>query len=98
MAGGRQSADCPAEKGHRHGVEAVRRTVQAAIELGIGHLTLFSFSLENWSRPEREIRDLMGLLKRFIRRDLADLHENDVKIRVIGERLGCGSRYPAVDR
>jgi len=78
----------PRGEGHRHGVEAVRRTVQAAIELGIDHLTLFSFSLENWSRPEREIRDLMGLLKRFIRRDLADLHENDVKIRVIGERKG----------
>ena len=78
----------PRREGHRHGVEAVRRTVQASIELGIGHLTLFSFSMENWSRPEREIRDLMGLLKRFIRRDLADLHENNVKIRVIGERNG----------
>lgn len=75
----------PRGEGHRHGVEAVRRTVQAAIELKIGYLTLYSFSKENWSRPEPEIRDLMGLLKRFIRRDLADLHENNVRIRVIGE-------------
>ena len=51
------------------GVEAVRRTVRAAIELNIPYLTLFSFSSENWARPVSEIDDLMGLLKRFIRRD-----------------------------
>ncbi|MGI9382151.1 MAG: isoprenyl transferase [Methyloligellaceae bacterium] len=74
--------------GHRHGVESVRRTVRAAIELNISYLTLFSFSSENWSRPREEILDLMGLLKRFIRQDLADLHKHGVKIRVIGERSG----------
>ena len=78
----------PRSEGHRHGVESVRNVVQAAIELEIGYLTLFSFSSENWSRPQTEIRDLMGLLKRYIRRDLADLHKNDVKIRVIGVRAG----------
>lgn len=75
-------------EGHRYGVEAVREAVRAAIELGIPHLTLFSFSSENWSRPQQEIRDLMELLKRFIRTDLADLHKHGVRIRVIGERSG----------
>jgi undecaprenyl diphosphate synthase len=78
----------PRAEGHRQGVESVRRTVNAAQELGITHLTLFSFSSENWSRPRQEINDLFGLLRRFIRRDLADLHKNGVKIRVIGTRAG----------
>lgn len=76
----------PRSVGHRKGVEAVRRTVRAAIELGIPILTLYSFSSENWSRPPDEIDDLMGLMKRFIRRDLAELHQAGVRIRVIGER------------
>ncbi len=74
----------PRAEGHRRGVEAVRACVRAAIELGIGHLTLYTFSSENWRRPHDEITDLMGLLKLFIRRDLADLHEQNVKIKVIG--------------
>ena len=78
----------PRTEGHRQGVESVRRTVNAAQDLGITHLTLFSFSSENWSRPRQEINDLFGLLRRFIRRDLADLHKNGVKIRVIGTRAG----------
>jgi len=78
----------PRVEGHRQGVESVRRTVEAAMELGINHLTLFSFSSENWSRPRQEIHDLFGLLRRFIRRDLAELHKNGVKIRVIGARAG----------
>ncbi len=56
------------------------------MELGVTHLTLFSFSSENWSRPVQEIRDLFGLLRRFVRRDLAELHRNGVRIRVIGSR------------
>jgi len=78
----------PRAEGHRRGVESVRRTVEAALELGITHLTLFSFSSENWTRPKQEISDLFGLLRRFVRRDLADLHKNGVKIRVIGTRNG----------
>src|SRR6187397_1156640 len=70
----------------RRGVEALRRTVRAAGELGIGFLTIFSFSAENWSRPPSEIRELMALLRRFIRNDLAELHRSGVKVRVIGER------------
>ncbi len=76
----------PRGEGHRRGVEALRKTVRAAGELGIGFLTIFSFSAENWSRPVSEIRDLMGLLRRFVRNDLAELHRNGVKVRVIGER------------
>src|SRR5881227_3411384 len=76
----------PRGEGHRRGVEALRRTVRAAGDLGIAFLTIFSFSAENWSRPPAEIRELMGLLRRFIRHDLADLHRNGVRVRVIGER------------
>ena len=76
----------PRGEGHRRGVEALRKTVRAAGEMGIRFLTIFSFSAENWSRPPSEIRDLMGLLRRFIRNDMAELHQNGVKVRVIGER------------
>ncbi|HXF52577.1 MAG TPA: isoprenyl transferase [Hyphomicrobiaceae bacterium] len=76
----------PRSVGHRMGVEAVRRTVRAAIEIGIPYLTLYSFSSENWSRPAAEIDDLMDLMKRFIRRDLAELHQFNVRILTIGER------------
>jgi undecaprenyl diphosphate synthase len=78
----------PRVEGHRRGVEALRRTVRAAGELGIDYLTIFSFSSENWSRPAAEIRELMGLLRRFVRNDLADLHRSNVRVRVIGEREG----------
>ena len=76
----------PRTEGHRRGLEALRKTVRAAGELGIACLTIFSFSAENWLRPASEVRDLMGLLRRFIRNDLADLHANNVRVRVVGER------------
>ncbi len=76
----------PRGEGHRRGVEALRRTLRAAGDLGIEILTIFSFSSENWARPAGEIRELMTLLRRFIRNDLADLHRNGVRVRVIGER------------
>ncbi|RVL09351.1 isoprenyl transferase, partial [Sinorhizobium meliloti] len=76
----------PRTMGHRKGVEAVRGAVRTAAEIGIRYLTLFAFSSENWNRPENEVSDLMGLLKAFIRRDLADLHRENVRIRVIGDR------------
>ena len=82
------SRGLPRGEGHRRGVEALRKTVRAAGELGIEILTIFSFSSENWSRPAAEIRDLMGLLRRFIRNDLAELHKNNVRVRIIGEREG----------
>lgn len=78
----------PRVEGHRRGVEAVRRCVRAARELGIRYLTLYSFSSENWTRPITEISELMGLLKLFIRSDLADLNASNVRIRIIGSRAG----------
>lgn len=72
--------------GHEAGVEALRKTVREAGKLGIEWLTVYAFSSENWSRPRSEVRDLMGLLKIFIRKDLAELHREGVKVHVIGER------------
>ena len=76
----------PRAIGHRRGVEALRDTVRAVGERGVRYLTLFAFSSENWSRPEEEVSELMRLLKRFIRRDLAELHQENVSIRIIGAR------------
>jgi undecaprenyl diphosphate synthase len=78
----------PRLEGHRRGVEAIRRAVRAAGDLGIQYLTVYSFSAENWRRPAQEVSDLMGLLKRFVRHDLADLHRNNIRVRIIGERQG----------
>jgi len=78
----------PRGEGHRRGVEAVRETVRAALDLNIGYLTLFSFSSENWSRPQTEVDFLFGLFRLYIRRDVADLHARGVRISVIGERQG----------
>ncbi|MBX3569356.1 MAG: isoprenyl transferase [Rhizobiaceae bacterium] len=76
----------PRLAGHKAGVEALRRTVRSASDLGIRWLTVYAFSSENWSRPASEVSDLLGLLKIFIRRDLAELHRSGVRVRVIGER------------
>ncbi len=76
----------PRFEGHRRGVEALRRAVRAATDLKISYLTVYSFSAENWSRPREEVQSLMGLLHRFIRNDLAELHANNVRVRVIGAR------------
>jgi undecaprenyl diphosphate synthase len=76
----------PRIEGHRRGVEALRRAVRAAIELGVRYLTVYSFSVENWSRPREEIDALLGLLHRFIHNDLAELHSHNVRVRVIGSR------------
>jgi undecaprenyl diphosphate synthase len=78
----------PRAEGHRRGVEALRRAVRNAGELGVKVLTIYSFSTENWSRPEQEINDLMMLIKRFVREDLAELHRAGVRVRVIGDREG----------
>lgn len=78
----------PRFAGHKAGVEALRRAVRAAGDLGIEWLTVYAFSSENWSRPQSEVSDLMGLLKLFIRRDLAELHASGVRVRIVGERAG----------
>lgn len=74
----------PRVAGHKAGVEAVRTIVRAAGDLGIEAMTLYAFSSENWKRPEEEISDLMGLMKRFILSDLDEFAANDVKLKVIG--------------
>jgi undecaprenyl diphosphate synthase len=78
----------PRAFGHREGVEAVRRAVRAAGDLGIRHLTLFGFSTENWTRPAEEIDALFDLLRRFVDTDLEKLAAEGVRIRVIGRREG----------
>ena len=75
----------PRAAGHRAGVEAVRRVTRAARSLGIEALTLYAFSSENWRRPEDEIGALMGLLRLFIRSDLAEMVRDDVRLRIIGD-------------
>jgi undecaprenyl diphosphate synthase len=81
-----KSRGLPRLAGHRAGVEALRQTVRAAPGLGISYLTVYAFSSENWSRPKSEVSDLLGLLKLFIRRDLAELHQHGVRVTVIGDR------------
>ena len=78
----------PRAAGHKAGVEALQKIVRAVGERGIPWMTVYAFSSENWSRPPSEVADLMGLLKLFIRRDLAELHRNGVRVRIVGEREG----------
>ena len=73
-------------EGHRKGAEAVRRTIEAAVDLGIEYLTLFGFSSENWKRPREEVDALMKLLRYYLRAETAELHKNNIRIKVIGER------------
>jgi len=81
-------------KGHREGVKAVRATVEMAAERGIGYLTLFAFSSENWRRPEEEVSSLMSLFVEALRREVAELHRNNVRLRFVGalEQLSDGLR------
>lgn len=78
----------PRSAGHERGVEALRRTVEAAGNLGIRYLTVFSFSTENWRRPAAEVNVLFGLLKAYVQRDLQRLKDEGVRVRVIGQRAG----------
>jgi undecaprenyl diphosphate synthase len=79
-------------EGHRAGVEALRRIVKESSDLGVHHLTVFSFSTENWGRPRTEVSFLMSLLERYIESDLADLHSEGVRVRVIGRREGLSKK------
>jgi undecaprenyl diphosphate synthase len=74
----------PRVAGHRAGVEAVRRVVEAAPDLGIEVLTLYAFSSENWKRPADEVGDLMGLLRHYIRSEIDELHRNGIRLLFIG--------------
>jgi undecaprenyl diphosphate synthase len=78
----------PRTFGHAAGVEALRRTVEAAGDLGVRYLTVFGFSTENWRRPAEEINALFDLLRLYVARDLDKLVREGVRVRVIGERAG----------
>ena len=80
-----QEQHLPRIEGHREGMESVRDVVKASSQLGVRHLTLYAFSMENWKRPAAEVRFLMSLLESYLRRELAELHENDVRIKTIGK-------------
>lgn len=81
-----QKRGLPRTLGHRQGAETVRRVVEAAADAGVKYLTLFGFSTENWSRPPDEVRELMSLMRHYVRGNVADLHKNGVRLRIIGER------------
>jgi undecaprenyl diphosphate synthase len=82
----------PRIAGHKQGAEAVRKTVRACGELGVEQLTLFAFSSENWRRPKEEVKFLMDLFVRTLEEEVSRLHENDVRLRVIGERARFGPK------
>jgi len=86
----------PRVAGHRQGAEAVRVCVRAAGELGVSYLTLFGFSSENWKRPDGEVRDLMGLLRLYLRNEVRELHKNNVRLRVVGDRERLGADIVAL--
>ena len=75
----------PRAVGHQRGVEAVRRTIRGARDFGLEALTLYAFSTENWRRPDDEVSDLMGLMKRFILSDLEEMAQNNIRLKVIGD-------------
>lgn len=81
----------PRALGHREGVKALKRTIQAAPDFGISCLTVFGFSTENWNRPAEEVSDLMGLVRTYVASDLARLEKAGVKLRVLGRRQGLPS-------
>ena len=76
----------PRTIGHREGAEALRRIVRAATEFGVDYLTVFGFSSENWKRPAQEVTDLMGLLRLYLRKEIAEIDREGVRLRVIGDR------------
>ena len=91
-----KSRGLPRTAGHKRGAEAVRRTVEAARELGVSYLTLYGFSSENWKRPAGEVTDLMGLLRLYLRNEVNNLHKNGVRLKVIGDRQRLGTDIVAL--
>jgi len=85
-----RSRGLPRTAGHKRGAESVRRTVEAAREMGVSYLTLYGFSSENWKRPASEVADLMGLLRLYLRNEIANLHKNGIRLKVIGDRTRLG--------
>lgn len=91
-----QARGLPRAMGHREGVQALKRTVQAAPEFGIECMTVFGFSTENWRRPAEEVSDLMGLVRSYVASDLARLEKNGVRVRVLGRRTGLPPDIAAI--
>lgn len=83
-----KARNLPRAVGHERGVEALRRTVEAAQEVGLKNLTVYSFSTENWRRPVSEVNALFGLLKAYVKRDLDRLANEGVRVRILGTRKG----------
>jgi undecaprenyl diphosphate synthase len=81
-----QSRGLVRSMGHRQGIEALKKTVKAAGTIGVQYLTLFGFSSENWSRPVEEVSELMRLLRMYLRAETAELHRNNIQLRIIGDR------------
>jgi undecaprenyl diphosphate synthase len=88
----------PRVAGHRKGVEALRGVIRACAERGVSHLTVFAFSSENWRRPQEEVTLLMELFMRALENEVARLHENDIRFRVIGDLSGFSGRIQALIR
>ncbi|CAA7616023.1 isoprenyl transferase [Magnetospirillum sp. UT-4] len=86
----------PRTAGHKRGAEAVRRTVEAAREMGVSYLTLYAFSSENWKRPAGEVTDLMGLLRLYLRNEVSNLNKNGIRLKVIGDRTRLGADIVAL--
>ena len=86
-----KSRGLPRTAGHRRGADAARVAVRAAIAHGVRYLTLYGFSSENWKRPVDEVEELMGLLRFYLRSEIADLHKEGVRLRVIGDRTRLAS-------
>ncbi len=88
----------PRVAGHRKGVEALRGVIRACAERGIQHLTVFAFSSENWRRPQEEVTLLMELFMRALENEVAKLHENGIRFRVIGDLSGFTERIQTLIR
>jgi undecaprenyl diphosphate synthase len=81
-----RSRGLPAAAGHREGAGSVRRAIEACAKRGVRYLTLYAFSSENWGRPAGEIGELLGLMRYYLKSELKSLIENDIRVRMIGER------------
>ena len=86
-----QHRGLPRTAGHRRGADAARVAVRAAVEQGVRYLTLYGFSSENWKRPADEVEELMGLLRFYLRSEIAELHKEGIRLRVIGDRSRLAS-------
>ena len=81
-----KAKNLPRAAGHKKGADSARDVIKFCVALGINHLTLYTFSMENWNRPDDEVNDLMNLLRFYLGKELHGLHKNNVRIRIIGDR------------